>query len=69
MKHSTVPFGTPPFRVPFVPFSEQNDPTETGQWNTPKIPEISLKTLVPDRGCQNFKPEIFSRVFACPEQN
>ena len=52
MKHSTVPFGTPPFRVPFVPFSEQNDPTETGQWNTPKIPEITLKILVLDRECQ-----------------
>jgi len=28
-------------------------PTETGQWNTPKSPQIPLKTWVPDRGCQH----------------
>jgi hypothetical protein len=46
------------FGVSFVSFPVQNPknetraPTETRRFSAPKTPEIPLKFLVPDRGCE-----------------
>jgi len=43
VRHYTVPFGTPPFCVPFVPFPEQNARLGCVGGIPPKPPKTPLK--------------------------